>query len=127
MSRQSAFVVLASVASLAAAAVWAEPGQVAGTGPFAVSVSGPTAILLDTATGRTWRLSEAHESSEPAWVPVTRIDDEVEAEKWRAEARERVADERRAAMLKEVADKLAPTHPKVLELRRQLEVEDDSE
>jgi hypothetical protein len=51
---------------------------------YAVSPVGRTAVLVETATGKTWLLHETVDSRRFAWLPVPRIDDEKEAAEWLA-------------------------------------------
>jgi hypothetical protein len=70
----------------------AQPGR------YAVSGSGDKAVLLDTATGKTWQLRDSADGRTPTWLPLSRIDDPKEAAKWWAEQEDlRRALERRGA------------------------------
>jgi hypothetical protein len=53
-------------------------------GRYAVSPVGRTAVMVETATGKTWLLHETVDSRRFAWLPVPRIDDPDEAQKWLA-------------------------------------------
>jgi hypothetical protein len=84
-------------ASLVLAAGWgfaqpkpAEEGKPAGpVGRYAVTAMDSTAVMLDTATGKTWVLTEGADKGEPpAWLPTVRIDGDEEAAKWRLRQRE---------------------------------------
>jgi hypothetical protein len=57
-----------------------------GHGPFAVAASGETAVLLDTARGKTWVLQQAGNGG-AVWVPARRLDSEKEAREWLEEKR----------------------------------------
>ncbi len=51
---------------------------------FAVSSLGSTAVMVETATGKTWLLHHSADGSTSAWLPAERIDDSDEARKWLA-------------------------------------------
>jgi hypothetical protein len=51
-----------------------------------VAASGETAVLLDTASGRTWVLRQAGNGG-AVWLPVHRLDSEKEARAWWEEER----------------------------------------
>ena len=57
-------------------------------GPFMVTGTGESNILLDTKTGRTWLLSELPQSPLPVWLPLGRVDSAEEALRVLAEADE---------------------------------------
>jgi hypothetical protein len=74
----------ALVLALAGLAGWAvaQPGPGGpkkGDGPprFAVAATGSSAVLLETATGKTWVLNQALDGSS-VWLPVRRLDTEEE-------------------------------------------------
>jgi hypothetical protein len=79
---------------LAGLAAWAQaqqapPGQKKADGahgPFAVAASGETAVLLDTASGKTWVLRRAADGG-AVWVPARRLDSEKGARAWLEEER----------------------------------------
>jgi hypothetical protein len=50
-------------------------------GPFAIAASGETAVLLDTASGKTWVLRQAGNGG-VVWLPVRRLDSEQEVREW---------------------------------------------
>ena len=94
------------VAVLASAGGWAlaqqQSGQVgdkAGTAPgrFAVSPAGNGAVLVDTATGKTWFMHHSADKTRPSvWVPMRWLDDK-DAREWFEEERAlgRVLEEKR--------------------------------
>ena len=51
---------------------------------FAVSSAGSMAVMVETATGKTWLLHHSADGSTSAWLPAERIDDCDEARKWLA-------------------------------------------
>ena len=54
-------------------------------GRFQVSPSGNSSILVDTQSGQTWRLLLSIDPNGrvyTVWVPVRRLDNEVEVQKW---------------------------------------------
>jgi hypothetical protein len=55
--------------------------------------AGAIAVLLDTATGKTWVLQPRGPSG-AVWVPARRLDSEQDVQKWRAEQQERGAEEK---------------------------------
>ena len=60
------------------------PGKTGPEGPnrYAVSASGTSAVMVDTATGRSWVLQHGADLSSTAWLPVVRIDAVDEAAAW---------------------------------------------
>src|SRR5262249_29891079 len=50
-------------------------------GRYSVSPAGTTAVLLDTASGKTWVLRHAA-VGEPVWVPARRLDTADEVRRW---------------------------------------------
>jgi hypothetical protein len=62
-----------------------------------VAPNGPSAVLVDTATGKTWELVRGG-AGRSAWIPVRKFDSDQEARKWlgaekkRAVGRERAKD-----------------------------------
>ena len=138
MTRNSSLVILAVGLSLAAVSVSAQPGrQPEPAGPFTVGGTARTAVLVDTLTGRTWRLVGEGGSDEPVWLPIRRIDQQDEAERWKAEDavrrqqyREQQAADYRERMLEEERDRLrglrkrlGPNHPHVQRLEQELQIE----
>lgn len=125
MTRNLSLVILAVGLSLAAVSVSAQPEQPeqpeAG-GPFAVGGTSETAILVDTLTGRTWQLVNADGPEEPVWLPIRRIDNSEDAERWRAENAARQQGDRRAR-LRAMRERLGPNHPDVQRLEQALQIE----
>ncbi len=64
----------------AAARLWAD----AEGDRFAVSPAGSTAVMVETATGKTWLLHHSADGSTSVWLPAERIDESDEARKWLA-------------------------------------------
>jgi hypothetical protein len=60
------------------------PGEWAATEPgrFTVVPAGGSAVLVDSASGKTWVLRHAGDGGAPVWLPAQRIDDPAEARKW---------------------------------------------
>ena len=50
------------------------------TGRYAVSSAGNTAVLLETTTGKTWRLQQ--QGGHVFWIPIPRFETTTEAEHW---------------------------------------------
>jgi hypothetical protein len=100
----------ALVLLLAGLAGWAvaQPGPGGpkkGDGPprFAVAATGSSAVLLETATGKTWVLNQALDGSS-VWLPVRRLDTEEEVHQWMKAERARSAE--RDALQREFLNKL---------------------
>jgi hypothetical protein len=60
------------------------PAMVPRPGRYAVVQAGKSALLVDTATGRTWELERG--SSGAAWVPVRRLDSDKDVRDWQKAA-----------------------------------------
>jgi hypothetical protein len=85
------------VAVLASAGGWAlaqpqagQGGDKGGSAPgrFAVSPAGNGAVLVDTATGKTWFMHHSVDKSQPSvWVPMQRLEDK-DAKDWFAVERD---------------------------------------
>jgi hypothetical protein len=93
---------------------------------YNVSSVANSAVLVDTATSRTWLLKNSVDPNENSvWIPITRLDDEEEVARWRAEEKEREnqrADDTLArirAKLSALREKLGPNHPEILRLEEQ--------
>ena len=93
---------------------------------YNVSSVANSAVLVDTATSRTWLLKNSVDPNENSvWIPITRLDDEKEVARWRAEEKEREnqrADDTLAhfrAKLSALREKLGPNHPEILRLEEQ--------
>ena len=63
-----------------------EPLTIQPAARYAVTGMGDSAVLLDTATGKTWQLTKI--GGESRWLPIERVDDKDEAAKLREEARQ---------------------------------------
>jgi hypothetical protein len=57
------------------------PKGPAPAGQFVVSAAGPSAVLLDSKSGKTWVLTHSV-GGQSIWLPVRRIDSEDEARAW---------------------------------------------
>jgi hypothetical protein len=93
---------------------------------YNVSSVANSAVLVDTATSRTWLLKNSVDPNENSvWIPITRLDDEEEVARWRAEEKEREnqrADDTLARTREKLSDlrkKLGPNHPEILRLEEQ--------
>jgi len=66
---------------------------------YAVTPAGTGAVMVETATGRTWVLQHSADGRRTVWLPADRIDDPKQAEQWRQEdeALKQVLAKRRAA------------------------------
>lgn len=60
----------------------------AGGERFAVSGSGDSAVLLETATGKTWTLHRSAIDGNSVWLPATRLDSLQDIERWRNREKE---------------------------------------
>src|SRR5262249_33264257 len=61
-------------------ALGAKPAE-APASRYSVSPAGTTAVLLDTASGKTWVLQHSA-VGEPVWVPARRLDTADEVRRW---------------------------------------------
>jgi hypothetical protein len=62
----------------------ANPPALASPAPrYAVAPAGEVAVLLDTASGKSWLLNRPTAQGEAVWLPIPRIDDATEAAQWR--------------------------------------------
>lgn len=81
MNKVIAIAVVLGIATVAYAVgdneLIADPLKQAPLAMYSVSGSGESAILLDTVSGKTWVLRH-----EAAWVPLSKIDDPQEAQKY---------------------------------------------
>lgn len=63
-----------------------EPLTVQPAARYAVTGMGESAVLLDTASGKTWQLTKV--GGESRWLPIDRVDDKDEAAKLREQAQQ---------------------------------------
>ncbi len=61
-------------------------------GRYAVTAMGSSAVMVETATGKTWVLRGSADGAEPTWIPVARIDKPEDAAKWLDQQRKRDQD-----------------------------------
>jgi hypothetical protein len=59
-------------------------------GHFVVSSSGESSVLLDTRTGKSWKLVPSADKASPSvWLPIERLETPNEVAKWRVEETQR--------------------------------------
>jgi hypothetical protein len=70
----------------------AAPAAQATPGRYTVAAAGAQAVLLDTATGKTWLL-QAGRAGRAVWMPAQRLDSDKDLRKWLQEEKASDADQ----------------------------------